>query len=433
MTQGSGAKGDSLSIWILQTGEPLHIDSGDPRPMRAMNVANSLTAAGHKITVWSSSFSHQHKQHRSDQARSITVSSDLEYRLIDSPGYERNIGFGRLWDHAVLARNLRQMLRHERNIPDACFIGYPPIETAAVMARWAKTRRVPTLMDVKDQWPAMFLAGVPQPLSVLGRFLLSPYFVLAKRAMRDATGISAMAEGFLEWALQFAGRSRSSLDAVVPLTSPTYELSTNELREARDWWAARGVADDGRIRFCFIGSHTRSFDFTPVVAAAKRLAADNIPCDLIICGTGEQSADWKRSAAGLPNVMFPGWVTPAQVRALAELASGFLAPYIGSDDFERSVPNKVVDAFSLGLPVVTSLRGEVASLIDQYDVGLRYGSDTGRTLFDCLLGLIENQELRRRMSSYALDLHRERFSYEKVYGDLVTHLERLVVTGPGRV
>ena len=31
-----------MKIWILQTGEPLHIDKSGLRPMRAMNLSNAL-------------------------------------------------------------------------------------------------------------------------------------------------------------------------------------------------------------------------------------------------------------------------------------------------------------------------------------------------------------------------------------------------------
>lgn len=429
MKRADATSNGRLTIWILQTGEPLHLDPGDARPMRAMNLASALVAAGHRAVVWSSAFSHQDRRHRALAAESTVISENLEYRLIPSPGYDRNIGFGRLWDHAVLGVNLRQMLNEQVDLPDACFIGYPPIETATVMARWLKERGVPTLLDVKDQWPTLFLESVPRPFKALGRIVLSPYYLSARRAMRDATGISAMAESFLDWALLFAGRSRSSHDIVVPLTSPRNESGQADLREAGEWWAARGVRDDGRPRFCFVGSHTRSFDFTPVAAAARALAENNTPCDLIIAGTGESSAEWQKAAAGLPNVKFPGWVNPAQARVLAERSSGYLAPYIGSDDFDRSIPNKVIDALSLGLPIVTSLRGEVAALIDQFGVGLRCGTDSNRTLYDCLAVLIGDPQLQQRMSRNALQLYGERFSYEKVYGEAVAHLERLAATG----
>ena len=42
-----------MRIWIIQTGEPLHIDHGDPKPMRGMNLANKLSEKGHEVTLWS--------------------------------------------------------------------------------------------------------------------------------------------------------------------------------------------------------------------------------------------------------------------------------------------------------------------------------------------------------------------------------------------
>ena len=146
---------DSLTVWLLQTGEPLHIDKGNPRPMRAMNLANSLVEAGHKVVLWSSDYYHQEKRHRNRVGQPIKVSSQLEIRLIPSPGYVRNIGPGRLWDHAVLARNLKKMLREEYSQPDVGFVGYPPIETAVVMTGWLSARGIPSLLDLKDQWPSL--------------------------------------------------------------------------------------------------------------------------------------------------------------------------------------------------------------------------------------------------------------------------------------
>lgn len=41
----------SFLIWIFQTGEPLHIDGGSARPMRAMNLSNALVQAGHRVVL----------------------------------------------------------------------------------------------------------------------------------------------------------------------------------------------------------------------------------------------------------------------------------------------------------------------------------------------------------------------------------------------
>ena len=50
-----------MKVWIFQTGEPLHSDDDNPRPMRAMNLANSLVDMGHSVIIWSSAYYHQKK------------------------------------------------------------------------------------------------------------------------------------------------------------------------------------------------------------------------------------------------------------------------------------------------------------------------------------------------------------------------------------
>lgn len=414
-----------LTVWILQTGEPLHCDAGNPRPMRAMNLANALVDAGHRVVLWSSAFYHQEKSHRTRAASTIAVSPSLEIRLIPSPGYTRNIGPGRLWDHALLGYRLARWLGRETVAPDVAFVGYPPIETAAVMARWLSVRGVPCLVDVKDQWPTIFTRALPGALRGLGERVLWPYFHLGRRAMRDATGIVAMADGFLQWAVAFAGRPRNLADRVVALTTPEARVPDAALQEAARWWDAQGVRDDGRPRVCFIGSHSQAFDIDAVAQAAAELGARGSACEFVLCGDGDRSAQWRSLLASHPNVVFPGWVDRAQIEALAQRSMAALAPYRDMDDFMLSVPNKVIDALALGLPVLSPLRGEVAQLIDDAQVGLRYGAAAGPTLAACVQQLIDRPGLRQRLSDHARALYRDRFSFEQVYGGLVAHLEAL--------
>jgi glycosyltransferase involved in cell wall biosynthesis len=127
--------------------------------------------------------------------------------------------------------------------------------------------------------------------------------------------------------------------------------------------------------------------------------------------------------AGLPNVHFPGWIDRPKIEALAERCLAALVPCLNIDSFKRSIPNKVIDALSLGLPILSPLQGEVASLIAEHGVGMRYGTDTGKSLYDCIQALIQDADLQKSMSQKALALYAERFSFEIVYGGLVKHLE----------
>ena len=153
-----------MLVWIFQTGEPLHIDNESPRPMRAMNLSNKLAESGHSVVLWSSAFSHQRKEHRTKKYKIHKVDDNLEIRLIPSCGYKKHIGLMRLIDHLQLAWNLKKLLKRERGVPDIAFIGYPPIETAAVMSKWLKKRKIPMMLDVKDLWPSMFVEVFPKIL-----------------------------------------------------------------------------------------------------------------------------------------------------------------------------------------------------------------------------------------------------------------------------
>jgi len=46
--------------------------------------------------------------------------------------------------------------------------------------------------------------------------------------MRDATGISAMANGYLDWSSELAGRERTGVDGVFPLTSFLGQVSESQ-------------------------------------------------------------------------------------------------------------------------------------------------------------------------------------------------------------
>ena len=80
-----------------------------------------------------------------------------------------------------------------------------------------------------------------------------------------------------------------------------------------------------------------------------------------------------------------------------------IAPYISSDDFMISVPNKVIDSLMLGMPVLSPLKGEVGFLISKHNVGFTY--DENMDLYSCIASLIADNELRVRMSDNAKKLY----------------------------
>jgi len=414
-----------MIVWVFQTGEPLHCDEGNARPLRAMNLANKLVERGHSVSLWSSTFFHQEKRHRSVCYQKIQINKKLDIRLIPSSGYQKNISLMRLWDHFLLAWNLYRKLREIDLVPDVVFIGYPPIEAAAVMALWSKKRNIPTLLDIKDQWPTLLVESIDQRYQWAGRLILSPYFMLSRLTMRRVCGISAMSESFLKWEKAFSGRKSNEWDRVVPLTSKIYLENQNDLVVASSWWDQKGVLDDGAFRLMFVGSFSRAFDFEPIFKAAHDLLAKNTNCQFVICGDGEQMLELQEKANPLNNVEIIEWIDRSRIQILAERSSVVLAPYKNSPDFKASIPNKVIDALMLGMPILTPLQGEVMQLIHHDGIGLEYGSLSGKTLQQCIVSLIDDPGKLNGLSINASMAYNNYFLFDKVYGGLVNHLEKM--------
>jgi glycosyltransferase involved in cell wall biosynthesis len=409
-----------MNIWIFQTGEPLHIDKENSRPMRAMNLSNKLVDSGHKVILWSSSFNHQKKIHRSKKYSIHKVNDNLEIRLIPSCGYKKNISFARLFDHFQMAWNLKNLLKKEKNMPDIAFIGYPPIETAFVISGWLKKRKVPVLLDVKDLWPSIFVNAFPKKLKLIAKTLLYPYFYFSKETIRNVDGISTMTKSFLKWTYNYANRSSSKNDIIVRLTSRFQTTEYQKLKEASRWWKELGV-DQDRPSVFFVGAFNRNFDFKSVYEAAKTTKN----CQFILCGEGPTLNEVKDLMVELPNVFFPGWIDKIKLEALGKMSIACLAPYKNSFDFILSIPNKIVDALSLSLPILSPLKGEVAKLIEENEVGFTYNDDF--LLADFINTLIKDMKLQKKMSSNSKKLYELEFEFDMVYDQLVFHLENMVI------
>lgn len=393
--------------------------------MRAMNLANKLLERGHRVVLWSSAFHHQTKTHRSRIYKEVKISNNLELRLIPSPGYKSNISVLRFYDHCVLAWNLRKCLKTCVKGPDVAFVGYPPIEAAYVMGSWLKKKKIPFLLDVKDQWPNILVASFPGPLRFLARILLAPYYVVGKKSMLDATGICTHTPGFLNWSLAFSKRDRCNNDFVAPLTAPNDVVGAESMNSAQHWWASQGVLKTPMLRVMFVGSFSRAFDFDTIFSAASALKGKNIACEFILCGDGDRDHELRAIAEDHDNVKIVGWIDRPKVRALSLISDVSIAPYKSTSDFTMSVPNKIIDSLMLGLPILSPLKGEVSDLISKNNVGYTYRDSL--ELGGGIYSLIEDSELLKSMSDNAKNLYESAFEFDNAYGGLVEHIEDLKI------
>jgi glycosyltransferase involved in cell wall biosynthesis len=406
-----------MKVWILQTGEPVHIDRGNHRAMRAINLCDALTARGHEVTLWTSDFNHFTKSHRYGRETHIQYSRSLTLKLIPSSGYKSNIGVQRLLDHAQLGWNLKRMMK-EVSIPDIAFIGYPPIEPAWVMSRYLTAKGIPMVLDVKDAWPDVLLRGFPAKLRFFARIALMPYFKMMKDTFKKASYLSSISPEFLKWAQNIASRSPRELDKVNFLASSKVNISESELSDASEFLDSANIIDDGRFRVSYIGSLTNTLNIEPVIQAAR-----NLDIQIVIAGDGSAASNIKEKAHGHPNIVFTGWVSTAQAAVLAKRSTLLLAPYADLADFELSLPNKFLDAFAHGKPIISSIDGYSRRFIEKEKVGFFYSNKIPGSLTKLLHSLQDNQDLIQTCSIAAGTLYEKTLSGELVYKALAQNLE----------
>jgi len=167
-----------------------------------------------------------------------------------------------------------------------------------------------------------------------------------RRAMRRAAAISAMASDTQRAIEKQFGRT----SVVIPATACSPEFG-------------QGTAERGRdrpIRFVFSGHHIsrKGLPFALHALAGLR----DLPWTLDVLGDGPLSPQWRQLAVRLglgDRVQFLGKVPRADaIRAMAE-GDAFVFPTL-----QEGWPTVVIEALSLGLPVVTTNQHGMADMID---------------------------------------------------------------------
>ena len=91
-----------------------------------------------------------------------------------------------------------------------------------------------------------------------------------------------------------------------------------------------------------------------------------------------------------------------------------------------SIPNKVLDYLSLGLPIISPLKGVTQQLINEKRVGSTYIEGD----VDSLFATLEKYDLKRDLVSEesinCIDLFQQNYEAEKIYNKAILSLNNLL-------
>ncbi|MCC9078805.1 glycosyltransferase family 4 protein [Litorilinea aerophila] len=413
-----------MNIWLVHVGELLPID-GDVRLFRYGILANMLVERGHRVTRWAPTFIHAYKRQRSERDASIWVNPNYRIELIYAKGYDRNVSLQRVRFHRQLERGLRRRMFQEPP-PDIILAGIPTPGMCFIALQYAQHYDVPFVIDVRDLWPDIYLTLLPKHLRPIARPALFFAERTNRKLFRGASSIIAVSESYLKWGLRYAGRQRQSTDVVFPLGYPKPSFPKRVIEQEKRQLIGAGV-DPEKTIICFFGQFETSYDLETIIDGARLLQERGVnDVQFVFCGSGSKFKLLRKRAEGLQNVVFPGWISAQAISALLQLSKIGLAPYAAGA--LQSLPNKPLEYLSGGLPVLSSLTGELQEILEQYRAGLTYRAGDVTDFLVVLEQLVGNPNLRSQMEENARRLFVEQFSVEKIYPAMVDYLEQIATS-----
>lgn len=233
------------------------------------------------------------------------------------------------------------------------------------------------------------------------------------RQIRIAAGLATVASDTQHEIKRLFGRS----SVVIPATSCENSDSP-----------PRRLGGDGPVRFVFSGVHIARKGLPFALHALGRLK--HLPWSLDVLGTGPLTEAWRRRAEQLgiaSRVCFRGFLPRSEAVRVMGNADAFVFPSL-----QEGWPTVVIEALSLGMPVVTTCLHGMADMIDEtcgFPLKVETPAQLVADLTEALRTLATDQYALQRLSAGAR-LRADLFAREKQIDAINTLYEEVIAT-PG--
>tara|TARA_B100000767_G_scaffold275762_1_gene315219 strand:+ start:9709 stop:10971 length:1263 start_codon:yes stop_codon:yes gene_type:complete len=416
-----------MRVWLVQRAESTpHDDGGERRLLRIGILADILQSEGHEVVWWTSAFDHVGKKKRYQQSKRVKVKENFYIHYLKCFGYKKNISLSRLIDNQIVTRQFKKDVKLDNKKPDVILTSVPSVELSQTVVHYANRNKIPVVLDIRDLWPDVFAELLPKSFSWIIDILTMPMRNNLIDICSNATAISGITDGFVDWGIEHSGRERGEKDVYFPMSYIKGDIAEERKVDAYSFWKKLGIVKNDKIlNVLFLGTFTNSFKFETIFLAAKILQDQGAPVRFVICGIGAKEPEIRKSCESLSNCIFAGWVNAAQIKTILELSDVGLAPYIHTKNFVENIPNKPAEYLSENLLIATSLEyGKLYDFIYNNKCGFSYGNDPLK-----LVTFLENlakddQELNKYINNSEKAFSAE-LDGEKTYLSMIKFLENL--------
>ena len=184
--------------------------------------------------------------------------------------------------------------------------------------------------------------------------------LISKYSIKNSDVLVSISDSFVQWSNSYSKRKKDN--------NHTIFLTTKRLSIKK-----KIVLNNNKIKLCFIGNLNEIYDFDFLYDYMKSNPKVNDKKLLIdIYGIGKLYEPLKKKYKEFENVNFEGFLSYANFPKVLSETDILFAPYEDLDDFNMSVPNKIIDSISFQKPILTSLQGDTKNIINKYKCGATF-------------------------------------------------------------
>jgi len=261
---------------------------------------------------------------------------------------------------------------------------FAAMAAAADAARWKR----PFIMEVRDLWPAIFVE-----LGVL----------------RDKRLIALLEK--LEWSLyQRSARivtvTESFRQILIGRGMPPERIVTIPNGADTQYWQPAADQEtlrkqmglQGRFVVLYIGAHGISHALMRIVDCAERLKT-RPDIHFVFVGDGSEKSHLVAGVRErrLSNVTFCEPVDRTGVKRFYAMADLCLVPLRDIALFETFIPSKMFEIMAMGRPILASLKGEAAAILNASGGAMVVGPEDTSRIVDGIMLLCDQPDYRRRL------------------------------------
>ena len=299
---------------------------------------------------------------------------------------------------------------------DVFFVESPPLFTGLAALPYRRLKRAPYIFNVSDIWPQ----SAVELGAVRNRFAIRLAEMLEMHLYRKAARVSVVTPGMVE-RLANRGVPREKLFLL------TNGVDTSVFKPATpNMELARSLGLDRRKVFLYAGTHGMAQGLGTVLDAAKQ--TKNLDVLYVLAGEGaEKDALIRRAQSeGIANIKFLPNQPKQTMPDLLNLAYATIIPLRRLDLFKSALPSKMFESMATAKPIVASLWGEAADLIESAGCGIVAAPEDAAGMRDAVERLAADPALARRLGEKGRHYVQAHFDRERIAGRFLELLQETV-------